>query len=180
MGFFDGQTKAGLDSHLVVFDISSLINDYSKMFAMYVMLMWLWESYVRVNRQQEKHVVVDEAWLLMLFPYTAKFMSSLARRGAKYNTSLISASQSFREFSSEEGQVFLGQCNTKFFLRMEATDAKILGQIFGLSPQLSEKISTFQQGQGLLKMNNESAIIRFEGFQFEEHFLRSDPKAMLL
>ena len=68
LGFFDGQTKAGLDSHLVVFDISSLINDYSKMFAMYVMLMWLWESYVRVNRQQEKHVVVDEAWLLMLFP----------------------------------------------------------------------------------------------------------------
>jgi conjugal transfer ATP-binding protein TraC len=180
LGFFDGQTKAGLDSHLVVFDISSLINDYSKMFAMYVMLMWLWESYVRVDRQQEKHVVVDESWLLMLFPYTAKFLSSLARRGAKYNTSLISASQSFREFSSEEGQVFLGQCNTKFFLRMESTDAKILGQIFGLSPQLSQKISTFQQGQGLLKMNNESAIIKFEGFQFEDHFLRSDPKAMLL
>jgi DNA helicase HerA-like ATPase len=59
---------------------------------------------------------------------TAIFLSNLARRGAKYNTSLIVASQSFREFASEEGQVLLNQCDTKYFLKMQPSEAREMGK----------------------------------------------------
>ena len=106
-------------------------------------------------------------------------MSQLARRGAKHNTSLIAASQSFREFLSQEGIAFLNQCDTKYFLKMQKRDAEALGDLFSLSNELIERVVGFQRGQGVLRTGNESAVIYFQGFPFEEHFLRSDPGAVL-
>lgn len=179
-GFFDGQSVGRFyDSPIICFDISSLTNEFTRMYAMYVLLSWIWEKFVKHNRER-KRVLVDEAWLMMRHKDTAEFMSQLARRGAKYNTSLMAASQSFREFTSEEGMAFMAQCDTKFFLRMRETDAPVLGKIFNLSPELVERLTTFQRGQGILRAGNESAIVHFEGFPFEEHFLRSDPNAVLV
>ncbi len=179
LGFFDGQTALDLKAKsLVVFDLLALRNETSKMFAMYVLLSWLWENYVKKERSIQKHLGVDEAWLMMMHPYTAQFLSQIARRGAKYNTSLIAASQSFREFTSEEGIVFLNQCDSKFFLKMQPSDAEQLGRIFNLSPELVRTITMFTPGQGVLRLGHESGLVRFKGFSFEEHFLRSDPGAV--
>lgn len=181
LGFFDAQTTKNLkDAYLICFDMSSLTNEFSKMYAMQVMLTWLWDKYVRSDKQIKKHLIVDEAWLFMAYKYSATFLSQIARRGAKYNTSLIAASQSFREFLAQEGITFLNQCDTKFFLKMQKTDAESLMEIFGLSYQLVERLTAFSRGQGVLRTGNESAVIQFKGFQFEEQFLRSDPGAVLL
>lgn len=182
LGFFDGQTTKELKTEsLICFDVSALGNEYSKMYAMYVMLTWLWDAYIKTDDVlTQKHIIIDEAWLFMRFKDTAKFMSELARRGAKYNSSLIAASQSFREFMTEEGQAFLNQCDTKFFLKVQPTDAKGMGELFDMPNNLVERIGAFRQGQGILRMGNESAIVQFQGFPFEEHFLRSDPGAVLV
>ena len=181
LGFFDGQTAEKLhDKYLVVFDMSSLNNEFAKMYAMQVMLTWLWDKYVRRDKTIEKHLIVDEAWLFMMYKYSAVFLSQIARRGAKYNTSLIAASQSFREFLTQEGITFLNQCDTKFFLKMQKTDAESLMELFGLSYELVERLVAFERGRGVLRAGNESAVIQFKGFQFEEQFLRSDPGAVLL
>lgn len=180
LGFFDGQTRVDLRTkQLIIFDISALRNDNSKMFAMSVLLSWLWEKYVK-NKAVRKHLIVDEAWLMMRHDNTAQFMSDMARRGAKYNTSFIAASQSFREFTTQEGIVFMQQCNTKFFLKLETQDARALGEIFDLSPTLVERIETFMPGQGILRMGKESGVVKFHGFPIEEEFLTSDPQAVAL
>jgi hypothetical protein len=180
MGFFDGQSQGKLqDSHLVCIDISALGNEYSKMFAMSVMLAWLWDKFAKPHKEIKKHIVVDEAWLFMNYKYSAVFLSQIARRGAKYNTSLMAASQSFREFLTQEGITFLNQCDTKFFLRMQKNDALALGDLFGLSPQLIERIIAFPNGRGVLRAGNESAVIQFKGFAFEEEFLESNPEAVV-
>lgn len=180
-GFFDGPSNQGLleGPPVVCFDISAIENPFTKTYAMYVMLSWIWEHFVKKNRNIRKRVLVDEAWLFMRQKDTALFLSQIARRGAKYNTSIISASQSFREFTTEEGLVFLNQCDTKYFLRLQQSDAESLGMLFGLTDSLVGRIQSFQMGQGLLKAGSESAVVYFTGFPFEEHFLRSDPEAVL-
>lgn len=181
LGYFDAQTEADFKGdQLICFDMSSLNNDFSKVYAMQVMLTWLWDKYIRDDIGTQKHVIVDEAWLFMANKHSAVFLSQVARRGAKYNASLIAASQSFREFLTPEGQTFLGQCDVKYFLKMQKTDAEQLVQLFDLSYDLVERITAFSRGQGVLRAGKESAIIRFKGFQFEEAFLRSDPAAVLL
>ena len=179
MGYFDGQSQISFyDSHLVVFNVKGLRTEFQRMYAMYVMLTWIWEKYVKKSKKR-KRVVADEAWLLMRHPDTAKFLSDLARRGAKYNTSLLVASQSFREFTTEEGKVLLGQCSTKLFLKMQHTEAIGLGAMFNLPDDVVDDVEKFHVGQGILQAGQESAIVRFEGFPFEERFLRSDPEAQL-
>lgn len=179
-GYFDGQSiNKFYDSPIVVFDISGLVSDFAKTYAMYVVISWIWEKFVKRNRQDRKRVLCDETWLFMKNENTAIFLSNLARRGAKYNTSLIVASQSFREFASEEGQVLLNQCDTKYFLKMQPSEAREMGKIFNLPAHVVDKIIGFSQGQGLLICGRESAIVRFKGFQFEEHFLTSNPEAVL-
>ena len=178
-GFFDGQGDQALrDSPVVCFDVSAIENEFTKTYVMYVMLSWIWERFIKKNREQRKRVMVDEAWLFMKHRDTANFLSQIARRGAKYNASLMAASQSFREFTTEEGIVFMNQCDTKFFLKLQRVDAEALGGIFGLTRDLVERLQGFQRGQGLLKAGNESAVAYFQGLPFEEHFLRSDPEAV--
>jgi DNA helicase HerA-like ATPase len=143
------------------------------------MLAWLWDIFAKPHKEIKKHIVVDEAWLFMNYKYSAVFLSQIARRGAKYNTSLMAASQSFREFLTQEGITFLNQCDTKFFLRMQKNDALALGDLFGLSPQLIERIIAFPNGRGVLRAGNESAVIQFKGFAFEEEFLESNPEAVV-
>jgi len=179
MGYFDGQSIGSFyDNQLVVFDVSGLKTGFQRTYAMYVMLSWVWEKFVKRSRKR-KRVVVDEAWLLMRHKDTAKFLSDLTRRGAKYNTSTMVASQSFREFTTEEGQVLMAQCDTKFFLKMQHNDARELGEIFKLPKGVIGRLETFQPGQGILRAGLESAVVTFRGFPFEEHFLRSDPEAVL-
>ncbi|WP_238456642.1 VirB4 family type IV secretion system protein [Desulfotruncus arcticus] len=179
MGFFDGQSIGSFyDNNLVVFDVSSLKTEFQRTYAMYVMLSWVWEKFVKKSKKR-KMVVVDEAWLMMRHKDTAKFLSDLTRRGAKYNTSTMVASQSFREFTTEEGQVLMAQCDTKFFLKMQHNDARELGEIFKLPQGVINRIETFQPGQGILRAGLESAIVSFKGFHFEEYFLKSDPEAVL-
>lgn len=179
-GFFDGQTRVDTYQYPIVwFDLSRLSNEFSRMYGMYVMLSWVWEQFVKKSRTQRKCVLVDEAWILMRHADTAKFMSDLARRGAKYNTSLIAASQSFREFTTQEGMAFLAQCDTKFFLRMQRVDAVALNQMFDVPMEVINSMDGFKVGEGLLRAGKESAIVQFRGFPFEDEFLRSDPEATM-
>jgi len=178
-GYFDGQgVRRFYDSPLVCFDLSALTTEFSRMYAMYVMLSWIWEKFVKRSRETKKRVLVDEAWLFMKHKDTAQFLSQMARRGAKYKTSLMAASQSYREFTTEEGMVFLAQCDTKFFLRMQRTDAEALGRQFNLPAEVVDRIDGFIQGQGLLQAGGESAVVRFEGLPFEERFLESEETAV--
>lgn len=179
LGFFDGQGRRDLyNSQLIIFDVKDLKTENQRMYAMQVMLGWIMEKFVKRDKDK-KMVVVDEAWLMMRYKDTAKFMSDLARRGAKQNTSLVFASQSFREFTTAEGLVLMNQCDTKFFLKLQHSDALELGQIFNLPQPVIERIETFAQGEGILTSGMESAIVQFVGFPFEEELLTSDPEAVI-
>lgn len=178
-GFFDGQSIGRFyDEKLIVFDLSGLNNKLAKKYAYMVMLNWTWEKFVKKNREQRKRLVADEAWIFMEHPDTAEFLESIARRGAKYNCSLLLATQSFREFLTKEGAAVMNQCDTKFFLKMQQLDADALGQLFNIPKEVTDKLTTFLEGEGLLQCGRESAIIQFQGLPFEEEFLKSDPEAV--
>jgi type IV secretory pathway VirB4 component len=178
-GFFDGQSIGRFyDEKLIVFDLSGLNNKLAKKYAYMVMLNWTWEKFAKKERRQRKRVVVDEAWLFMEHPDTAAFLESIARRGSKYNCSLLLASQSFREFLTKEGAAVMNQCDTKYFLKMQQIDADGLGQLFNIPKEVTDKIVTFLEGEGLMQCGRESAILRFVGLPFEEDFLRSDPESV--
>ena len=102
LGIFDCESKITSDSEIVNFDMSEIKDDFTKLYASYVILTWVWQKFVLKNKDKRKIIVCDEAWLFLKFQESADFLVNVARRGRKYNVPLFIGSQFIDEFLNSE------------------------------------------------------------------------------
>ena len=98
VGMFDCQSSIDINSELIAFDLSSIKDEFTKLYASFVIMSWIWQKFVLKNRKDKKIVAVDEGWTFVKFKESAEFLETLARRGRKHNVSLIIASQFIQEY----------------------------------------------------------------------------------
>lgn len=80
LGIFDCESKITSDAEIVTFDMSDIKDDFTKLYASYVILTWVWQKFVLKNKEKRKIVVCDEAWLFLKFQESAEFLVNVARR----------------------------------------------------------------------------------------------------
>lgn len=177
MGLFDGQSNVDLkDALLISFDVSGIVDEFLKTYALYVVTNWVWEKFVKKNIKQKKFVIVDEAWMFMKYEHTANFLENLARRARKRNTSLTIASQSFIEFAnSPQGKAVLTNAATVFLLRQSPTDIDAVQEVFHLSKGEREFLLSSGIGEALLKAGRNSTVVRVVASEYEREFITTNP-----
>jgi len=89
LGIFDCETKINTDSTAISFDMSEIKDEFTKLYASFVLLTWAWQKFVLKNRQKKKIIVCDEAWLFLKFKESAEFLMNVARRRKKISNSFI-------------------------------------------------------------------------------------------
>lgn len=89
LGIFDCESKINSNAEIVSFDMSDIKDDFTKLYASYVILTWVWQKFVLKNKERKKIIVCDEAWLFLRFQESAEFLVNVARRGRKYNVPLF-------------------------------------------------------------------------------------------
>lgn len=89
LGIFDCESKITSDAEIINFDMSEIKDEFTKLYASFVILTWVWQKYVLKNRQKKKIIVCDEAWLFLKYKESADFLVNVARRGRKYNVPLF-------------------------------------------------------------------------------------------
>lgn len=105
LGIFDCESKINSDVEIVSFDMSEIKDEFTKLYASFVILTWVWQKFVLKNKEKRKIIVCDEAWLFLKYQESAEFLVNVARRGRKYNVPLFIGSQFIDEFlNSEERQ----------------------------------------------------------------------------
>lgn len=102
LGIFDCESSISTDVNAISFDMSEIKDEFTKLYASFVLLTWAWQKFVLKNRDKKKIIVCDEAWLFLKYKESADFLVNVARRGRKYLTSLFIASQFIQEFLSCE------------------------------------------------------------------------------
>lgn len=102
LGMFDCESKINTNTNIVSFDMSDIKDEFTKLYASFVLLTWAWQKFVLKNKEKKKIIVCDEAWLFLKYKESADFLVNVARRGRKYLTSLHIASQFIDEFLSSE------------------------------------------------------------------------------
>lgn len=102
LGIFDCESKINSDSEIVSFDMSEIKDEFTKLYASFVILTWIWQKFVLKNKEKKKIIVCDEAWLFLKYQESAEFLVNVARRGRKYNVPLFIGSQFIDEFLSSE------------------------------------------------------------------------------
>ena len=83
LGIFDCESKINSDSEIISFDMSDIKDDFTKLYASYVILTWAWQKFVLKNKEKKKIIVCDEAWLFLRFQESAEFLVTVARRRQK-------------------------------------------------------------------------------------------------
>ncbi len=102
LGIFDCESKITSDAEIINFDMSEIKDEFTKLYASFVILTWVWQKFVLKNKDKKKIIVCDEAWLFLKYQESAEFLVNVARRGRKYNVPLFIGSQFIDEFLNSE------------------------------------------------------------------------------
>ena len=182
MAYFDGQSTFKLldGAPFINLDISQLEERFARPLAQQILLSWIWEKFVKKNSEdrkkaKQKRVIVDEAWMLLPFPEAVDFLNKMARRARKRNVSLAIISQRFQDFYEKpEAQAVLTSSDTKLFLAQDKSEIQYLKEVFKLSEGEANYLITAQVGEGLLKVGNETAILKITPTKKEFEFVETN------
>ena len=182
MAYFDGQSTFDLldGAPFINLDISQLEERFARPLAQQILLSWIWEKFVKKNSEDrkkavKKRVLVDEAWMLLPYPEAVDFLNKMARRARKRNVSLAIISQRFQDFYEKpEAQAVLTSSDTKLFLAQDKSEIQYLKEVFKLSEGEASYLITAQKGEGLLKVGNDTAILKITPTKKEFEFVETN------
>ncbi len=182
MAYFDGQSTFELLDGVpfINLDISQLEERFARPLAQQILMSWIWEKYVKKNSEDRKkaarkRVIIDEAWMLLPFDEAVDFLNKMARRARKRNVSLAIISQRFQDFYEKaEAQAVLTSSDTKLFLAQDKSEIEYLKEVFKLSEGEANFLVTCQRGEGLLKVGQDTAILKITPTRKEFEFVETN------
>lgn len=83
LGLFDCESTIDTNTNIISFDMSEIKDEFTKLYASFVLLTWAWQKFVLKNKEKKKIIVCDEAWLFLKFKESAEFLVTVARRRKK-------------------------------------------------------------------------------------------------
>ena len=83
LGIFDCESSIDTNTSIVSFDMSEIKDEFTKLYASFVLLTWAWQKFVLKNKEKKKIIVCDEAWLFLKYKESAEFLVNVARRRKK-------------------------------------------------------------------------------------------------
>ena len=89
LGIFDCESKITSDEDIISFDMSEIKDEFTKLYASFVILTWVWQKFVLKNKEKKKIIVCDEAWLFLKYQESAEFLVNVARRRSQVQCSII-------------------------------------------------------------------------------------------
>ena len=99
----------------------------------------------------------------------------MARRARKRNVSLAIISQRFQDFYEKaEAQAVLTSSDTKLFLAQDKSEIEYLKEVFKLSDGEANFLVTCQRGEGLLKVGQDTAILKITPTRKEFEFVETN------
>lgn len=182
LAYFDGQSTYDLNDDIpfINLDISSLEENFARPLAQQILLSWVWEKYVKKNSEDKtkaskKRVIIDEAWMLLQFEEAVQFLDKMARRARKRNVSLAVVSQRARDFhDNPKAQAVITSAATKILLKQDSTEIDSVEEIFKLTDGEARQLIETPPGTGLLKLENQSAIISVRPTKKEFEFVETN------
>ncbi|WP_176560222.1 VirB4 family type IV secretion system protein [Brevibacillus dissolubilis] len=174
---FDGPSTFSIqDARTIGITVADLDEEWMKPLGTFVATKWLWEKFAKKNREQRKRLIIEEAQHEMEDSEQAKWLENGYRRARKLNVSMCVATQGFEVFMRvPEGMGILKNSPTKLLLRQEAIDIDAVQGKFDLSEGEANFLLRAPRGVGILKVDEESTIVRMLATPREYWMYTTDP-----
>ncbi|MFH2104920.1 MAG: DUF87 domain-containing protein [Parcubacteria group bacterium] len=176
-GLFNELTNVDLNTGLVVVSIRDL-EDELRPIAMYVVLNYIWNI---VRAQLKKRmIVVDEAWWMMQYEDSARFMFSLAKRGRKYYVGLTTISQDVNDFlTSDYGKAIVTNSAMQILMKQSPASIDVLTKTFHLTEQEKYLLLESDVGEGIFFAGPKHVAMKVVASYSEDQIITTDPRQLL-
>jgi conjugal transfer ATP-binding protein TraC len=176
-GLFTKPTNFDLERGLVVFSVRDL-EESLRPIAMYMILGYVWNK-IR-HDLRKRLMVIDEAWWMMQYPDSAKFLYSLAKRSRKYYLGLTIISQDVEDFlASQYGRAVVSNSSLQILLKQSPTAIDKVAEVFKLTEGEKFLLLESDVGEGLFFAGLNHVAIKIVASYTEEQIITTDPKALL-
>ncbi len=174
---FNSPTNIDLTNKFTVFSIRNM-EDELRPLAMYLVLNYIW---ARVKGQLKKRLlIIDEAWWMMRFEDTAKFLNAMTKRARKYFLGVTVISQDVEDFiDNAYGKAIVSNSATQLLLGQSPTAVDKLASVFKLTDGEKQFLQTADVGQGLLVAGVDRAAIQIIASYTEDQFITTNPEQIL-
>ena len=133
-GVFSEPTNVDLKEGLVVFSVRDL-DDILRPIAMYILLNYVWN--IARSSEKKRMLVVDEAWNIMQYEDSAKFLFGLVKRARKYGLGITTITQDVEDFMTNQyGKAIVTNSSIQLLLKQSPASIDVLQDIFLLFCEL--------------------------------------------
>jgi type IV secretory pathway VirB4 component len=176
-GLFNKPTNFELDRGFIVFSIRNL-EEALRPLAMYMVLNYIW---AQIRFQMRKRLLlVDEAWILMQYPDSARYLYSLAKRARKYYLGLSIISQDVEDFlTSDEGRAILNNSSMQILLKQSPSAVEKLAEVFHLTEGEKFLLLESDVGEGLFFAGSSHVAIKVVASYSEDQIITTDPRQLI-
>lgn len=176
-GIFNKPTNIDMSSGLMVFSIRDL-EDALRPTAMYIILNYIWN---RVRSQLKKRLlIIDEAWTMMQYEDSAKFMFGLVKRARKYYLGITTITQDVEDFmKSPYGKPVVTNSSMQVLLKQAPAAIDILSKTFNLTEGEKYMLLNSGVGQGLFFAGLKHVAIQIIASYTEDKIITTNPEEVL-
>lgn len=174
---FNQPTNFTLDSGLVVFSVRDL-EEALRPIAIFMILNYIWNN-VRAEMKR-RLMVVDEAWWMMQYEDSARFLYGLAKRARKYFLGLTIISQDVEDFlANKYGKAVVSNSAMQILLKQSTSSIDVISQVFNLTEQEKYLLINASVGEGLFFAGLNHVAVKITASYTEDQIITSDPKQLL-
>jgi len=175
-GIFNQQTNINVDNNLMVFQTRDLEEALRPM-AIYIVLNFLWNS-IRSNLKK-RLIIVDEAWNIMQYEDSARFLYGLIKRARKYYLGITTITQDVEDFmNSPFGKPIVTNAAMQVLLKQAPSAIDSLKKTFDLTEGEKYLLLNAGVGQGVFFAGRKHVAIQIVASPKEHEIVTTNPEEL--
>jgi len=174
---FNRPTNVDLGKGFVVFSIKDL-DEQLRPIAMYTIMHYIWDKIKSELRR--RIMIIDEAWWMMQYEDSARFLYSLARRARKYWLGLTIISQDVEDFlTSKYGRAVVANSSLQLLLKQSPAAIEKLAEAFKLTQGEKDWLLMCDVGEGVFFAGLNHTVIKIFASPTEHLLITSKPEELV-
>ncbi|MFA4995883.1 MAG: DUF87 domain-containing protein [Patescibacteria group bacterium] len=174
---YNQKTNFQLNPGFVVFSVRDL-EEQLRPVAMYTILDYIWTK-IRMDMKQ-RVMIIDEAWWMMQYEDSAKFLHGLAKRARKYYLGLTIISQDVEDFlGSKYGKAVVANSSMQILMKQSTASIDIVSEVFNLTEGEKYLLLESDVGEGLFFAGLNHVAMKVVASYTEDKIINTDPSKMV-
>jgi len=176
-GLFNRPTNINLNNRFIVFSLKQL-EDVLRPISMYMIINFIWN---RIRTQLKKRIlVIDEAWHLMQYEDSAKFIMGIAKRCRKYYLGLTTITQDVEDFlEGHYGKAIITNSAAQLLLKQSPAAIDKIAEVFKLTEGEKYELLQCNIGEGIFFAGLNHVAIYILPSYAEDQIITTNPEQLL-